>query len=320
LIADALVPGIRSSIITPSSSTSAPAIRSVADPLYKYGTALYDEFVMPDSREHVLCQSSLQALATGTVVTPGRVMENDPGVGLRHPLFFSAKLVKNVADIQNRMVPMFLDVLTDATRCSDEEFQALSSGGLSVEARLNHLLWCHQNRIQDKLRTMRAKPHSTWRFGAHLACSSLFIDKEALGAYFTAAANQMASQFEKAEESGLTENMNVTAGFDVGFFVANVHEMSVKSLMAEGKDKKHDVLDVLIALVEDGGRRRFSSALGGTKESSAKGRFIDYMKRKEWKVLMHDIEMTYVPKASSTYQVHGNTRAYVSFRDVTASA
>ena len=266
IIGEALVPGLGGSVVTATTSTSPPAMRSLAEPLHCYGTAIYDEFIVPDSREHFLAQSGLQTLATGNKVAPGRALENDPGVKLKHPLFFAAKLVKNVKDIQNRMLPLFLDTLTDATRCTPEELAEITGGRASIQARWCHLLWCHQHRTQGTLFSTIPPGSPVWRFPGHLAAGLMFASEAEIGAYFEAAAAQCVDQFSAAEDSGLTENMGMGEKFDPKFYIENCPDWVAKSLAGL---KEIRILEFLKQVVECSGARKLYSVLGKKSEKAA---------------------------------------------------
>ena len=266
IIAGALVPGLQKIVTRASASTSPPAQRSMAEPLYRFGTAIYDEFLIPKSPEHLLSQQGLQNLATGGTATPGRALENDIGVKTKHPIFFAAKLVENVKDIQNRMLPLFLDVLTAANRCSAEELAEITSGRASIQARWCHLLWCHQRNVLARLSVAIPPGAEDWRFRGHLAAAHLFGSGASVQKYMAAAAEQCASQYDAAIESGLTDNMNLGAKFDPAFYLNEVDEITAGIMASQGRLK----LSVFCREVVEGrGKRHMYQALGKMSEPAA---------------------------------------------------
>lgn len=312
LLANVVNPAIRTDLCRVGLSTSAPAMRSAMEPLYKYGTAIYDEFIMPD-KDHVLNQAGLQSLATGCRASAGRVMENDSGVKLLHPLFFSAKLMKNVKDVHNRMIPLFMDVLTDGTRCTDEQLEDVTSGKASIRARWNHLLWCHKYRILAQLEKSGLASGSAWRFPAHLTAARIFGSAESVKKYVEESARLCEDNLCKAEASGLAENIGVTAGFDPMFFFHQMHDMTVEQLVVKAKSGPMDVLDVLREVVEDCGLRTFSSALRGATESSAKHRFIAAFKRSPDNTLhSNGYAFKWIASSKSDWKINGEGKAHIT--------
>lgn len=312
LIGDALVPGLSDNVVTATASTSPPAMRTLAEPIYRYGSAIYDEFLVPSSPEHILNQRCLQSLATGGTIAPGRALENDLGVSLKHPVFFSAKVVKNVKDIQNRMLPIFLDALTPETRCTDDELAEIAGGRASIVARWCHLLWCHNRRILQKLLPITPRGGPEWRFQGHLTASSFFASPAQVGAYMECCADYCTQQISRAEESGLAENIGLNTGFDPKFFFQQMHEETADRLAMMAKEGHLEILDALSEIVEDGGRRKFGVALKGCSEASAKHRFIDMFKRADkHQLTTHNTTLAWVSSKESQWKPSGDAKAHI---------
>jgi hypothetical protein len=117
-------------------SSSAPDMRVITGILRQWGTAVLDEFVMPDDNAHPLSHHQLAQLATGGSCTSGLVLENNVPFKLRHPLFFSAKALEMTADLHSRLFPIFLDQLDDKARSNANMTRKISSGQVSITMRL----------------------------------------------------------------------------------------------------------------------------------------------------------------------------------------
>lgn len=116
---------------------SAPASRSLAAAIERYGTLCLDEYRPVKSKSHLLAHDSLQAMCTGQAVNMGRVMSNDISlVRLRQSMVASCKAADFPPDIVNRSLFFWLDTMSDAQRADVETAQYISSGQLSLRCRL----------------------------------------------------------------------------------------------------------------------------------------------------------------------------------------
>ena len=116
---------------------SAPASRSLAATIERYGSLCLDEYRPVRSKAHLLAHDSLQALCTGQAVNVGRVLSNDESlVRLRNGICASAKCVSLPPDMVNRTLFLWLDTMGDAQRDNVEMAQAISTGRLSIQVRL----------------------------------------------------------------------------------------------------------------------------------------------------------------------------------------
>lgn len=225
-----------------------------------FGTAIYDEFVLPTNSEHFLSLAGLQTLATGGTVSPGKVMENGPGIGLQYPLFVNSKVAADTPDIRNRQLPVFMDPHTDVTKCSDAEFANITSGKASYELRLAALRYISETQLIEKIKAMPLISGS-FRFNGHLTVANLFAPVEKISAYLTAADKQCTAQRHVADDSGLTEQVDSHVSFDPEWYVENAKNETFESVMMFQKAAVLHPGHVLRTIVEDGGLRRFYETL-----------------------------------------------------------
>lgn len=260
-----------------SMSVSAPAQRTVASPLYKYGTAIFDEFRIPESPDHFLNASGLQTLATGESSSPGRAGENAESLKLRYPLALVYKVANAPPDIHNRTLPIFFDTLNDNTRLAESQFETFLSGAKSLEARWSHALWMQENGIYQKLREATVKP-GVWRFPAHRAAAELFCSTESIREYLRVSEQRCRAQVVAAEESGLSAALGMSTGFRPQFYIDNVSSMTVDQVQLKCNGQ-HTPLDILTDIVENGGARKFSAVLTSCRinEAGALGKFLSLL-------------------------------------------
>lgn len=248
-------------------SDSAPVQRTLAYDIGKYGTALYDEFALPYSSSHFLSKESLQALSTSGIGSPGAALENSPGVRLKYPLFFTSKVSALPPDIRNRQLALFLDQITDANRLPDDMLSLITSGRLSMLARLSHLMYMHKTGMLDRIRD--AQPMGgTWRFSAHMTVAEMFAegDTACLKRYLARAEEQCDKQRGEADLTGLSDELGVNAQFSLVYYWDNAQEMTLDSLatqtaMMEKSCGGMALLDAVKYLVEDGNRRSFDAIM-----------------------------------------------------------
>lgn len=298
------VPGLEKPNIS-NKSASAPAQRAMAAPLEHLGTALYDEFVLPNNHEHFLSQAGLQGLATGARVSPGRAGENSIGVQLKHPLFFTVKVPAFPPDVINRTIPVFMDELTTDTRADGRTLMDLSDGLIGMEARLSALRFADEVGLLDQIRSLEPTI-GAWRYRTHIMVSSLFADLAEVEKYLKVAATYMDEQRGLAEASGLAADIGLTEGFDPTYFWETCSDLTLEELRMKQDDLDGalgytDPLDLLKGVIEDGGARSFDSVLRQyrVKERAAILRFTAKISKEgnEWKrrgwVLLH------VPRSQS---------------------
>jgi hypothetical protein len=294
-------------------STSPPAQRSLAEPIHRFGSCVYDEFIMPLANEHFLNKQGIQTLATGASFGPGRAGENAMSPTLKHPLFFSAKVAAVPPDIHNRMVALFLDKLDDTNRCSGDEYDAIGSGAISVHMRMCLNLWVAKTGFLDKLRTAKTVGSDVWRFPGHATIAAMLSSVEDVKAYLDASIKACNEQLARADESGLLAELNTQATFDPGYYLGNMSVMTLGSLAQLSKIGPRNelgyvsALDLLTYVVEDGDRRNLKAELararGGLQEKSAAAKMVAYLKNlPESKFVKDGFELIVIPSELSGYR------------------
>lgn len=261
---------------------SAPSQRAAAAPIEEFGTALYDEFQLPESHEHFLAQAGLQTLSTGGISSPGRAGENGRGASLKHPLFFTVKVSAFPPDIRNRSIPIFMDILTDETRCSSDELAMIMSGVVSNNVRLSALMWIKKNAFV--LRASEAKLiQGKLRFDGHMTLSSLLTPSgrlDEVNQYLMAAEAQCNQQQTAADESGLSDSVGLNSKFDGVWFFKNCSEYTINQVAEQCENDQVMCLHVMRMIVEDAGVRRFADVVRqfGGKERALNLSFSDAIK------------------------------------------
>lgn len=282
IVGKVFVPGL--DMITFSDLTSAPAQRAVADPIYRYGTALYDEFLLPTDGAHFLNKQGIQSLATGGRAGPGQAGENGPPPRLSHSMIFVTKLAAFPEDIYNRMAPIFMDKLTDETRAQADELDMITSGRASIELRLSCLMWVHRVKLLDYLRAQTLTSGETWRFNGHLSVANAFATNEQLSGYFKAASAQCKAQLELADETGLSADLNIRQTFDPGYYLDNVDvfELAALAEVSKGLAKNNPLptLEFLSKVVCNGSKRKLDAELKRFRiqEKAANQKMIHYIR------------------------------------------
>jgi hypothetical protein len=240
---------------------SAPAIRSVAAPLFKFGTAVYDEFLLPHSPDHFLSQGGVQSLATGGTVTPGRAMENCEGVRLKYPLCFAAKVAPDVPDLLNRMIPTFLDPITPANTATEEELAWIVSGGFSLESRLKAVLYAEKTEFLTRIKGGMLRDGSTippmkiatggFRFNATFAVALTFAARDSVMGYLDRAKAHCKNQMTEADYTGLADDIGVHNRFDPNFYWENADEQGLDAM----KNRPLSFMSAMRDLITDWGKR-----------------------------------------------------------------
>lgn len=248
-----------------SRTASAPAQRATAAPIEEHGTAAYDEFILPNSREHFLDQAGIQNLSTGGVATPGRAGENSKGVSLTHPLFIAAKVASFPQDILNRMLPVFLDALTPETKSAASELEDVLSGKVSLIMRLATIRMLHKLRLVDTIKKMPVVS-GEWRFNLHLSLVDAMQAREDAMAYLNSAWSHMERQKVLADASGLSDDIGISETFDPSDYweqctPRGMDELSAMVYLDEQGRHLISPSDVLKGIVEDNGRRSLASVL-----------------------------------------------------------
>jgi hypothetical protein len=300
-----------------SSLTSAPAQRSVADPIYRHGTALYDEFLLPDDPAHFLNKQGLQSLATGGRAGPGQAGENGPPPRLFHSMIFVTKLAAFPEDIYNRMAPIFMDKLSDASRSQEDELAMITSGRASLELRLSCLMWVHRINLLPYLREQKLADGSVWRFNAHLTVAQAFATREQIAGYFAAARVQCRSQLEQAEETGLSSDLNIKHAFDPGYYLdtVDVFELAALAEQSKGLEKGHPLtpLEFVTKIVCNGSKRKLETEMRKfhVQEKAMPVKFSVYLRLNPDKVYQ-GYKILAVPAAESQIKDSaGRRRAYI---------
>jgi hypothetical protein len=230
---------------------------------------VYDEFVLPASKLHILGKEQLQGLATGGVCTPGEAMANSEGISLRYPLFMVSKVSSLPPDLRNRQLAVFLDPITADTRLNDDQLAVLSSGLVSAEARLSTLMWIKQSGIVEQLKKLKlCGGEGAWRFGAHMAAAVLMADGDVdcVKRYLAKAEKQCDQQLTEAEATGLTDDLGLNSSFDLQYFFDHASETTLEMLYDTASMHKEQqgmsIVTAIKTLIEDGTlRRNFDSVL-----------------------------------------------------------
>jgi hypothetical protein len=236
-ITRAIVPGITQPV-SMMTGASAPDQRSFAQQLLRYGTACIDEWV-PTARDgHVLSNRNLQSAMTGGRLTIGLAGENAPGVSLRYSLTASCKAGDFPPDLVNRVIPCFLDALSEEAK-SDESGEKLASGKASLEMRLaaNHLI--ESTNIKDALRDA-AKNSKTWRYPWHVVLAECIYEMrtgaknpEVLKETILFMQERLRTHAQHAEESGLLTQLREGIHIELPLtsFFDNLTDMDIGQLV-----------------------------------------------------------------------------------------
>jgi len=277
ILVNALVQGVP---VTHAGKTpSAPSQRAAAAPIEEFGTALFDEFQLPTSHEHFLAQEGLQTLSTGGVSSPGRAGENGHGASLKHPLFFTVKVSAFPPDIRNRTLPIFLDVLSELTRCTSEELAQIMSGIISNIVRLSALMWLKKSNFIERCCAAKLK-QGKFRFDGHMTIAALLTSTgttEDIDAYLTAAEEQCNAQHTAADDSGLSDSVGLNNKFDPVWYFKNCSEYTLTQLAEQTETDQIMCLHVMRVIVEDSGARKFADTIrqNAVKEKAANSQFSD---------------------------------------------
>lgn len=259
ILAGALVPGIKE--MQCSQSASAPAQRTVSMPIEQYGTALYDEFQVPVSPDHFLSHVGLQMLATGGTVSPGRAMENSKGLSLQHPLFLAAKYSTEMEDVLNRQLPIFLNVLTDETKCAEDELSKILSGRAALEVRFAALRYIEENNLIPRAAECNTK-NGQWRFNGHLGIADLLGHMPAMLSYLATAREKCISQRNDAMANNLPGQLGLRGTFDARYYFDDACDDTLNQIEAHCKVKGPMRLkDMLVALIENYNKRSLKDEL-----------------------------------------------------------
>lgn len=298
IIGGSMVPGM--DVVVMNGSTSAPVQRSLGSNIRAHGTMILDEFLLPTSPEHFLSDKGLQALATGGEVTIGEAGGNALPSGLKHPLVINAKSALAPTDVLNRMLAIYLDVLTPATMSTEEELSNLLNGKVALEMRLAHLLWMRENDIVSKIRRIEHLESGKWRFNGHLSVACLIEDKAKVEGYLEASRNKARAQLEEAGRSGLIDQMGGTPKFDPTWFFTHASQATLQALYVAAGGPKAKTMDMANAwrlIIEDSGFRTYSGTLSASKirEPQANQAYRTAfergpLKRRGWTLVMDEVE------------------------------
>jgi hypothetical protein len=195
VIGQAMAPGL--DVLQLNPSTSAPAQRTMAGPLETHGMAIYDEIQIIKNPDHLLNVNSLAVLATGGGVSPGKSMENATTIKLKHPLILVSKVAIAATDILNRAFPIYLDVLTPETRCTDDELSDLMGGRAAMLVRLSHLMWMKKIDVVEKIFRIPKLISGSWPFHGHLTVSAMFAPLADVDDYLARGSARMRHQPSK---------------------------------------------------------------------------------------------------------------------------
>lgn len=320
VIGGAMAPGL--DVLQLNPSTSAPAQRTMATPLEIYGTALYDEFQIPQDPGHFLNTNGLAALATGSGASPGKAMENAPPIKLKHPLILVSKVAIAAADILNRAYPIYLDVLSSETRCTDAELSDLMGGRAAMLVRLSHLMWMREYNIIQKIFRINELNSGGWRFNGHLTVAAMFASLAEVNDYMAKGMDQMRKQHIEAERSGLVDQLGMLHRFDPKWYFSVCSEMTLEQLKMASTGDKLGQLAVNIAMREiltDNSTRRFDTILSQfrLKEYGAMQAFVSSLAGGPW--IKQGWKVTYVSKDESVKTGIGHGNAYITVEKVSAS-
>jgi hypothetical protein len=268
--------GVKEVVQSFNANTSAPAQRAMATPLFRFGTAIFDEFVRPASNDHFLSDSGLFSYAMGNGPSPGQVRENGATLALKYPLMFTAKVLDARADMYNRVVPFFLDVIKDeALITSSLALQEYSAGSLAMEIRLSHIMWVRKNRFLDKLRALPDVKTIPWRFPAHAALLHVMGNVDKALDYMAFADARMKQLASESHATGLSDEMGNPNRFEADWFVKEASRATMEGLVMGGGDI--DLGAFVRLIIEDGGRRQFSQVCAQGKIGERK---VDMLFRK----------------------------------------
>lgn len=258
-------------------SPSAPAQRSMASPIEKYGTAIMDEFQLPLNPEHFMAKEGLQNMSTGGIAHPGRAQENAQGVRLRHALFVCGKFAPDVKDVRTRSMPLFLDLLNEKTKVKGDELEDLMSGAVGMLGRLCHLRWGSTVGLFDMLKALKLE-HGPCRFNGHQTVAYALADlqgipREEVDGYYQAAQDMWCRQRHQAEESGLAEEVAGNATFSAHWYwrecdTATLSRIRSQELNSAGQTTSLNMIRCLVENHregEDRGQRSFHSMLRNYK-------------------------------------------------------
>lgn len=312
IIGGAYCPSIK--VVQASRSASAPSQRAVAGPLEEDGCAIYDEFILPESHEHFLNQAGLQMLCTGGMVTPGRAMENAKGIRLRYPLILVMKVSAVPPDIRNRQVAIFMDALTDENKCSESELSFILSGKASLMLRLSTMRLVEETKLLELLKTAELKS-GPYRFNAHYTLALMLADKEQVDGYLAAAGRQCEEQLLQADETGLSDNIGLQAGFDPHWYFINCEEYNLELMLAASQKEPIRLTKFLESIVCDGSKRSLEKVISTyrIKEKAVLNKLQMQMKSKAFK--RPGWEAIYVPAGvSSKLDASRHPVSYVELR------
>jgi len=312
ILCGALVPGIP--VMQVVRGSSPPSQRSMATTLEQYGTAIYDEFVLPSGFDHFLNQQGLQLLATGGVATPGKALENSPGVQLKYPLFLVCKFDSFPPDIKNRMLPIFLEELNSDTRSNQNELGLIMTGLIGMQVRLSALAWIKEHDFIAKVRAGTARSGEFFRYNGHVSVAEAMTGRMyPIQDYLMAAKAQCDKQYLEADMTGLIADVGGTGSFDTKYFFETCQDETLGTLFATAKVRPLRVLDTLRAIIEDGGRRSFDSVLRqhNIREHSAVVRFTQQLE-KRGAYAKHGWVLEYMgAKKSKLKDKHGSTVSHI---------
>ncbi len=279
-LVNALVQGVP--VTHAGRSSSAPSQRAAASPIEEFGTALYDEFQLPESHEHFLAQAGLQTLSTGGRGGPGRAGENSKGFYLKHPLFFTVKVSAFPPDIRNRTIPIFMDTITEDTRCSPEELAMITSGIVSNVLKLSALMWIRKTNFVERCSAAKLR-QGKCRFDGHMTIATLLTKEgkaDDINAFMNAAEGQCNAQQLAADDSGLSDNIGISSQFDPLYYFKNCSDYTINQLADTTEQDQVLCLPLMRQIVEDAGVRKFQDIARqhGGKERALLMRFSDAIK------------------------------------------
>lgn len=252
---------------------SAPSMRSSLLPLARDGIMVIDEWIMPTNPEHILSRNNLQTLATGGSVTPGSAGANAWPLAVRYNLIFTSKFCSDPPDVSNRTIPyVFMDLLSDKTRCTSEELAELVNT-LASRLRLELAMYIQQKPLLDTVRAIMPVTSTSCRYPAHLALAYHFSqDPSSVDRYINAALKRVDQQYKAAKISGLLDDLDVVPRFDPQYYIDSLKPGTAEALFVtaekgkEGCIKLHDAFTII---VENLGEREKATVLQQVKRSEA---------------------------------------------------
>ena len=259
-------------------SASPPAQRAMVSPIEKFGTAIYDEFVLPVNDEHCLAQAGLQMLLTGGTITPGRANENSEGTSLKYPLIVTSKCAFWPPDIISRGFPSFLNTLTPDLYCSGPELNKIHSGALALEIKLSMMLWIEETGFVAKARKAEIVG-GIHRFDGHISLALLVCadgKRDEIREYLAAASKQCAEQAAAAADSGLLDGMGIGPQFDPTWYFREAKEETLVMIQNMTREDPMNIGTFMRELIRDQNLRLFDSVVGAyprTPERRAQGAF-----------------------------------------------